>query len=500
LSSRVLATGAGWQSTWPRAALAARRLLFQAPVLVVGLGLSGAFCAAAIQALTLAWPVTNPEGASLAAMLRVRDGEPLYQDFRQSPYLTTAYPPVMYLLSGFVSRALQLDFLSMAALARGVTFSASLVTCGLIFAAARSLGIGRLAALAGAGMLLPLPFLDEWAYATRPDMLSLAFTLLAAVVLLRRPDGVWLAATIAVLAFFTKQTAVAFPAAAAVWLWLDGRRIDALRFTATWLGLVMAGFVLLQVMTGGNYALNVIVAQIQPTNGFDFALRDFARLPEDGWLPAGLAAVAVVVESVRRRRPGLLTWYWLAAMAIAWFTLRGRGSDVNYLIEPAAAACVLAAGTVDAVWRRLERNPRFGLIGAGLVGGLALLWGAQVWPYWRDEGGVRPASRLPIMEIRRAERPLSEEPFAVLLAGRPLVVADAFHLSLLTTSRQFDPSDLARRVRDQEFDLIVLRGSMSRTRSSKQQPLWPEPVRKAMQESYSFTGRVGLYWLYMPDQ
>jgi hypothetical protein len=499
LNSRVLATGAGWHLPRPRATLAARRLLLQAPVLIVGLGLSGAFCVAAIQALTLAWPVTNPEGASLAAILRVRDGEPLYQDFRQSPYLTTAYPPVMYLLSGLMSRALQLDLLGVAALARGVTFAASLVTCGLIFAVARTLGGGRLAALTGASMLLPLPLLDEWAYAARPDMLSLAFTLVAAVVLLRNPDRVWLAAVIAALAFFTKQTAVALPAAAVLWLWLDGRRIDALRFTATWFGLVAAGFVLLQLATDGNYALNVIVAQIQPTNRFDFALRDFARLPEEGWLPVGLAAAAVAMELIRRRRPGLLTWYWLAAMAIAWFTLRGRGSDVNYLIEPAAATCVLAAGTIDSMWRRLEWNSRFGLVGAGL-GGLAIVWGAQIWPYWRDQGGVQAASRLPVTEITRAAHPLSEEPFAVLLAGQRLVVADAFHLSLLTTSQRFDPSDLARRVKNQEFDLIVLRGSMSRTRSSKQQPLWPEPVRKAMQESYSFKGRVGLYWLYVPDE
>ena len=67
-------------------------LIAQALVLVVGLGLSALFCLAAVRALGLAWPVTHPEGATIAAVLRVRDGEPLYQDFRQPPYLVDAVP------------------------------------------------------------------------------------------------------------------------------------------------------------------------------------------------------------------------------------------------------------------------------------------------------------------------------------------------------------------------------------------------------------------------
>ena len=84
-------------------------LIAQALVLVVGLGLSALFCLAAVRALGLAWPVTHPEGATIAAVLRVRDGEPLYQDFRQPPYLVTPYPPLQPLLVGLSARLLGLS-------------------------------------------------------------------------------------------------------------------------------------------------------------------------------------------------------------------------------------------------------------------------------------------------------------------------------------------------------------------------------------------------------
>ena len=55
------------------------------------------FCVTALASIGVAWPITHPEGATIAGILRVRDGEPLYLDYRQFPYITTAYPPLVYL-------------------------------------------------------------------------------------------------------------------------------------------------------------------------------------------------------------------------------------------------------------------------------------------------------------------------------------------------------------------------------------------------------------------
>lgn len=470
------------------------------PLIAVGLAVSVVFVLAGARSLGLAWPITNPEGAILAAVLRVRDGEPLYQDFRQYPYLITPYPPVQLVASGLLSRLLGLDLLGTLALARGLTLGSSVACAVLIGLMARAAGARPLAAMAGALLFLPLPFLDEWGFALRPDTPSLALTLLAGLLLLRRPDQPWLAAVVSVLAFFTKQTVVALPIAATGWLLLEGRRASAAQFAGAWLVLAVGGLGLLEGLTGGQYVANTVVAHLgTPKNGLDLAFRDLLPLFAAGWLPLGLAAVAAGAELAVRRRPGLLTLYLPAALAVALVTLRNSGSDVNYLIEPGAAACALAALAIDRAWRGLDRGSPLGI---GAAAGLALaglLWGVPLWGFWREEGGVRVQGRLPIDEIARAERVLSQEPLAVLLAGRPLVVSDTFQVSQLAHADALDVRDLERRIKRSEFDLIVLSSDVAATRWWKRVPIFPEALRQATKDVYVSAGRVGPYWLYVPE-
>src|SRR5690554_2143710 len=82
-----------------------------AATILAGLALSTQFVLAAVRSVGLAWPITHPEGATIAAMLRVRDGEALYQQFQQWPYLITPYPPVQPVVAGLLSRALGLSVL-----------------------------------------------------------------------------------------------------------------------------------------------------------------------------------------------------------------------------------------------------------------------------------------------------------------------------------------------------------------------------------------------------
>ena len=72
----------------------------------------------------------------------------------------------------------------------------------------------------------------------------MALSLLALLLLVIRPRQVWLAAVVAVLALFTKQTAVALPVAATLWLLLSRRWRDAAVFVGTWV-----------VLTSGTVAL-----------------------------------------------------------------------------------------------------------------------------------------------------------------------------------------------------------------------------------------------------
>jgi hypothetical protein len=526
MSSRTLRQPEALQAGAARARAASLVLrLAIVCTILAGLVLSGQFVRSGIQSVGRVWPVTHPEGATIAAILRVRDGEPVYQDFMHFPHVITPYPPLQPAVVGLTARVLGLSIMETVGLARSLTLASALATTVLIWLIAVRLGAGRLAALAGAALFLPLPALDEWGFASRPDVPAVALSLAAMLLLLVRPQRVWLAAVVAVAAVFTKQTAVALPVAATLWLLLSGRWRAALVFAGTWSVLVSALVGLLQVGTGGNYVLNTVLAHLNtPKNGFDFARRDIMPLFSDGWLPLALAAGTLAIPSVWRAAT-LPLLYLAAATALAFYSLRNTGGDVNYLIEPAAAACVPAALAVGWLWRRAAAPVASGRGGRGVRGGpadqtypreyrrgllplagavalaaAAVVWAAGFWEFWQLDGGVDSTGRLPLAEIGAADSVLSEEPLAVLLAGKPLLVSDTFHLSMLTTSGFFDPLELERRIKRSEFDLIVMRNDIRAPRSWKRQLLLPEGVRLAIKDTYIPDGRVGMFWLYKPEE
>ena len=203
---------------------------------------------------------------------------------------------------------------------------------------------------------------------------------------------------------------------------------------------------------------------------------------------------------VRDHRALLPLLYAVAATLLALVTLRNTGSDVNYLIEPAAAMSIPAALALSWLWKA-GGNPRLQLArvaGSVAVAGAIIFWGSNVWEFWRADGGVNP-ERLPLAEMAPADSVFSDEPLAVLLAGKPLPVSDTFHISQLSTSGFFDPLELERRIKRSEFDLIVMRSDIRAARLWKRQPLLPEGVRLAIKDTYVPAGRVGIYWLYKPE-
>lgn len=467
---------------------------------LAGLALCVVFIIAGVQTVGLAWPVTHPEGAFVATILRVRDGEPLYQNFHQFPHLIAPYPPMQPVVSGLLSRLFGLSVLESVTLARSLTLAASVASALLVGLVARQCGAAPMAALAGATLFLPLPFLDEWGFSTRPDLPALALSLVALLLLARYPDRPWLAALVAALAFFTKQTAVAMPVAGVCWLALTGRWRGALVFCVAWGVVVGVALGALELLTGGAYLLNTLLAHLNtPKNGMDLATRDLMPLFSDAWPAFGLLLGSLAL-AVRDRRVWLPLLYTAVATGLALVTLRNTGSDMNYLIEPAAAASMGAALAINWLWRS-GGSPRLQVVRVGAsvaLAGVVFYWGAGIWEFWRLDGGVNP-DRLPLAEMAAADSVFSDEPLAVLLAGRPLLVSDTFHLSQLSTSGFFDPLELERRIKRSEFDLIVMRSDIRAARSWKRQLLLSEGVRLAIKDTYVPAGRVGIYWLYKPE-
>jgi hypothetical protein len=472
------------------------RLLSVIPILI-GCLLSVLFFSVALRGIASFAPTTNAEGNQLHGTLRVQSGDALYLNFHEFPSIVTPYTPLYYVATGLASRVFSLDLPETLAFARTITLLAACGVVGMIYALARTNGASQLAAITSASLFLPLPFLDRWAFTSRPDTLAILLSLIAAWIALRWPQWSSVAAIVAVVAFFTKQTSIAVPAAITLWLWFGGNRRSAITFVATWLACVVPTVFALNALTNGNFLLNVFYAHLNPTNGFDAALRTILDLPTFAWPMLLLAALSVAFE-LRQRKLGLSSIYWLIALAVLLYSLRGRGAAENYFIETSALTCILAASILSKVLR-----PASGVIAVApmlAVSAALAIWGWQMWGYWREGGELELDRPTEVPEIAHAERIWAEEPSLVVFAGKPLLVSDPFLLSQMTEAGHFDPTFLADRVRARYFDLILVRGDVRQPRYLNGQLKWPEPVLKAVAEFYQRQGTRGPYWVYVPDR
>jgi hypothetical protein len=467
-------------------------------VVLTGIVLTVTFGYVAISSISTRWPVTYPEGAQVAAFMRIRTGESLYPEFLAYPYLIAPYPPMLYTVNAALSGMLGLDVYESTIAGRMLTLLTSFGVATAIGLLASREGAGRLAAIAAAAYFLPIPLLDQWAFAVRPDLPAILLSLAAGWVFLRSPHLTWVAGSLSALALLTKLTALAMPFSIVLLLVLTRRFRQTCVFAGT-------AALTLAVVGGGTLALShgqafghTVIANANPLLSMEHAVSVFKRLPTLAWFPFMTAAAGILAMIVTRRLE-LSGIYWIATLAVGLFTLRGRGGDVNYLIEAAAATCWLSAHGLHVIWRQMRVGKLSFVALSVLVAVAALAWGTRTFNFWVTDGGVNTDRRLPLDEIAAVEAVLAEEPTMVLLAGKPLLISDPFNLSQLQTAGRFDPAGMVERIRNHEYDLVVLRGDARRTRYINGQPKWPEPVRRAIADYYMLSKRVDIYWLYVPD-
>lgn len=324
-----------------------------------------------------------------------------------------------------------------------------------------------------------------------------AFTFLAAAALLRWPERWYIGAGLAVVAFFTKQTMVSLPIAAMMWLWFRGHRGGAIGFGGLWAGTVGVLVYGINTATSGAFLLNVFYAHLNPTNGFDVALKASLLLPLNSWFVVALALGQLIVE-FRRRSLSLIGANWIVSVLVLVYTSRGTGAAQNYFIEPSAVASVLAAPFLSTLlnWIRAGEGRHLAL--SFLLAVAATIWGVEVWLYWRQGGEILSEHPVSVPEIARAERIWSEEPSLVVFAGKPLLIFDPLSLSQMVSADHFDASLLVSMVRSRSLDLILVRGDAHYPRYLNGQIKWPQAVLTAISQFYRVSAVRGPYWLYVP--
>jgi len=290
------------------------------------------------------------EGYILNDALRLVRGEPIWTDITQFPMVRSAYPPLYLLITGLLSWPSP-SFLG----PRVVSLVAALAVGAMLVWHARRATYGWMPAIAAGGLWVGSTFVYQWAPLARVDMLGLALSL-AALLLVERGDlprdsvvrptvaSLTIAALLCSLALLTKQTFLAAPLAITISLALR-RDYRALWFAAAVAVIVGGVTFALNAATAGQYAQHVIFGNAANPYRLDRTVEMTALFLRINPI-ATFAAVWAIVLYLSSMRPSLVGVYVPLALATL-LTAGNVSSDVNYFLEPTVALAL----AVPIVWR-----------------------------------------------------------------------------------------------------------------------------------------------------
>lgn len=328
-----------------------------------------------------------------------------------------------------------------------------------------------------------------WGALVRPDMTALVWNLLGVAVLRRWWDtneragwraDTWprgrslgvvaLGAACFALGWWTKQTALAVPAAFALTLLLRRPKV-AVATVAVYMACIVIPFAVLTALTGGGFAQKVIGYQgswqwaayrrlAQP-----FAARYSVLLV--------LAALVALVSCARQRR---LTFAaaWFVFAALAAFGAGTSGGNHNHFVELLAAACLLVGQGVAGGVADTDAPGRAGWLVAVRVAAIVLLLtgitateqeGRHGWlarEYRAPTASERAGWTQVASYLANSPAPVYSDNVGILVvAGQPVRVTDPFTMAAEVRLGRWDDAALVDDILAGRYAVIALRDDVA---------------------------------------
>ena len=363
-----------------------------------------------------------------------------------------------------------------------------LATIGALIWQAAPRRAGVLGALVGVVGLATFTPGIIWAVRVKPTIPALA---LAAIGLLivqrswRSPRGAYLWALVPfVAAYFTKQTTLAAPLAATLFLlcWAGWR--PALRFVLVGAIGGLLPFAALTLLTRGEFFGHIVAdrrLRWEPQLVLNFGtlfLRDFWPL---------LAAAAVgALALVWLGRPSIAPFYLVCALGFV-ATIGVEGADHDHLIELAAASALAVGSALATV---LDGSRRVSLV----AWPLAALLAAQLITGWTPDRWYAAELAAPSSQTRRQldlivtnirntpGEVLSEEIGLNILAGKGVPYDDPQAMAALARAGRWDQRQLLDDLRARRFALVILP-------ANPRDAIWTPEVLAAIRDNYDLKFR-----------
>lgn len=418
------------------------------------------------------YALENGEGWVLASAVELAEGRSPYGTLEDYPFVVGNYPPLYLAANAAAIRLWGFSpvygrFISLAALAAAVA---------MVVLLARRAGAAWLASALGGLYLLAIPGVRFAAVQARVDMTAAALSL-AGIAWLAWPAeegrvGVVGPSLCFAAALATKQSMVAAPAAALVWLaWVERPR--ALRLLAWTAGLTLGWLAACWALFGSAFFLNIGPYTAAIPWSWSNLERMWTRALGVWYLPAFVATAAYAVYALTKgsRRERLIALYALAAAA-STVTVAKAGSSTLYLIEFTLAGSLALGCAVGLALRAKRLETPAWRLGACLAIALSLFYLQlpvegyplslrlrQARALWsQDWEGARKRDSLMVEVIRKTDGPvLAEEASYLLAAGKP-VLLNPFVMKWLAARGRWDESRLVRDIARHRFALIQLDG------------------------------------------
>lgn len=430
------------------------------------------------------WDDAEPEVLNQA--WRLAQGKPVYKDIESPPYILAAYPPVYLAIT---AAALKLTGLS-ALPGKFISILAALAI-GLAFARLSREWHGQ--TRRGWLMFCVLLIVPAFLYNTarvHVQMLAVALSIWSLLFLLRGKllDVALLSPLLAVLAIYTKQTQIALPLAAGIYLLRHQPRRAAM-YAAALAVMGLPPLFLLQQATDG-YFLRHTVEWNSLTYTFTRLVLAFLQHVGPAIIFLVLAA-RVVKARTRQRRADHLDFYFIAAVLLAIASLGRIGAHTQYVVE---LHCV----TLLVLLRAGGFDPKL----AGVLQVAGLLIYTPVFMGQKAARALPAYAAAPAVHarLRQVDGPIiSEQAGFAPFSGRELYI-QLFHFSALARMGRWDESPLVRQIAARQFAFVITEFPLedaSAWRSRHAERFNPR-VRQAILENYRRSASMGPYFLYQP--
>jgi hypothetical protein len=445
----------------------------------------------AFWAEALRWPYPTQGSESLIVWEagKVARGESIYVANTPTShgFVSGPYTPLYYVA---VAATLKLT-LTVYTGARLISLCAWLVLLGLVAALVLAAAPRRAgwfaAALAVVGLAVFSPGVI-WAVRAKPTIPALALALIGLLIVqytYRSPRHAYLWALLPfVAAYFTKQTELAAPAAAALFLLVHAGWRRAARFVAV--GGLAGGvsFALLTLATGGEFFRHIIADRRLAWQS-QLLLNFGGLFLRDSW-PLLAAAIIAAIALALARVPSVAPYFLLAAGVLV-VTIGVEGADHDHLIELATACAVaLGCGLAVVITSQSRRALLSWVLLPLLVAQLVTGWTPDRWYDGElrvPDAATRRQLDLIITNIRNTPGDvLSEEIGLIILAGKPVPYDDPQAMAALSRVGRWDERQLLDDLNNQRFALVILP-------ANPRDELWTPEVIAAIRANYDLKFR-----------